>query len=152
MTLLLLLGTITGFTTAFAPLMTPPRSSAAAAKVASSTRLFYSSPSDDENDSVEFDVHDLEQARASIEELFKQDATTENALEIPFRESNVLTTGARRQRIMDLVTSLEDSDEAFDELVDLWMNETGDSEAAALKEILAMTALALDSERTVDRN
>jgi tetratricopeptide (TPR) repeat protein len=85
----------------------------------------------------------LEQARISFESIFQQATAAASAekcqpLGMFFSSSTsqqpILTTGARRRRQleMDLVASLSDSDEAADILVNMWMYETGDHEAAAV--------------------
>jgi hypothetical protein len=104
-----------------------------------SRRLYTDDKDDDETGEGAIDpfpeLIGLEQARASLQDVFKgqflreQDGTTKSTGMI---QQPILTeTGRhRRQLEMDLIASLADSDDAVDELVHLWIYETGDLEAA----------------------
>jgi hypothetical protein len=141
-----------------------------------SSRLYYGQWSSDPNpkeDGIDFEsyteIQELEQARASFEQLFQaasvamSSSTGTDSSTTPFgmfasgmqhqqqqgtgaslSQQPILTTGARRRRQleMDLVKSLLDSDQAADELVHLWMHETGDAQAAAVMSKMQETCSA----------
>jgi hypothetical protein len=108
------------------------------------SRLYYSRPGQEDSiDASYTELQKVERARASFEDLFKQAMAATSAgkskclgnLASPsISQQPILTTGGRRRRQleMDLVESLSDSDDAADELVNLWMHETGDRQAAAV--------------------
>jgi hypothetical protein len=144
----LLLGAISPTTTAFVQHRSTSSSlsiNIASSKSSPQSRLYYSpqGKDDDIDPSSYTELQNLEHVRASFEQIFKKaTAATSTGKGKPLgtffpssiSQQPILTTGARRRRQveMDLVASLADSDDAADELVNLWMYETGDSEAAAV--------------------
>ena len=91
---------------------------------------------------VHRELQDLEEARAAFESLM-----TEHEL-LP---ENVLTATSRRRRQLEmkLLRKLEDSDEAVDELMRLWMLEHGSGPAAAMEEMEEEASSGLVREQEV---
>jgi hypothetical protein len=115
----------------------------ASSKSPPQSRLCYSLPGkEDSIDASYANLQKVERARASFEDLFQQAMAATSGKSKPLirlasssiSQQPILTTGGRRRRQleMDLVASLSDSDDAADELVNLWMHETGDRQAAAV--------------------
>jgi hypothetical protein len=100
------------------------------------SRLYYSRPGQEDSiDASYTELQKVERARASFEDLFKQamaatsagkSKSLGNVASPSISQQPILTTGGRRRRQleMDLVESLSDSDDAADQLVNLWMHET----------------------------
>jgi hypothetical protein len=140
----LLLAAMSPTTSAFVQHRSSPSRSVGIASLTES-RLYYSRHGQEDSiDASYTELQKVERARASFEDLFKQamaltSAGKSKSLANPASSSSIsqqpiLTTGGRRRRQleMDLLKSLSDSDDAADELVNLWMHETGDRQAAAV--------------------
>jgi hypothetical protein len=140
----LLLAAMSPTTSAFLQHRSSSSRSVSIAPSSTESRLYYSRPGKEESiDASYTELQKVERARASFEDLFKQAMAATSAgkskslgnLASPsISQQPILTTGGRRRRQleMDLVASLSDSDDAADELVNLWMHETGDRQAAAV--------------------
>jgi hypothetical protein len=142
---LLLLAAMSPTTSGFVQHRSPSSRSVSIASSSTESRLYYSrTGKEDGIDASYTELQKVERARASFEDLFKQAMAATSAEKSKslgnvdpsssISQQPILTTGGRRRRQleMDLVASLSDSDDAADELVNLWMHETGDRQAAAV--------------------
>lgn len=90
-------------------------------------------------------MQDVEQARATFEHLFWSDYK-----ELQVQEDALTSTSVhRRQLEIELLKSLEDSDDALEELVHLWLYQHGGEAAEALEEMHGDCSPGLFHERAI---
>jgi tetratricopeptide (TPR) repeat protein len=135
--LLMVIG-LAAATAAFQPQQLPLRS---ASSMVLRFSLSEQSPLGDSSNNLE--LQELELVRSALEDTFRRyhmavDPSVKNSSSTAQQgtktfQQPLLTTAARRRRQieMDLVATLKDSDDATDQLVNLWMYETADAKAAA---------------------
>lgn len=96
-------------------------------------------------------LKNLEQARKSFESLVAKPYIFRDS---PSSISPPLTTASRRRRKVEmaLLELLRDSDDAVNELMDLWMNERGESQAKQMQEMEDSCSDGLVKEEELLRN
>jgi hypothetical protein len=108
-----------------------------------------------EHHSVGRDLPDIDSARQLLESLFSEDSVSQQVF-VPQSDEDMsimLSSVSRRRREIEiqLLESLEDSDEAVEELMHLWIAERGDEYATKIMEMEKECSVGLLQEEVMLR-
>jgi hypothetical protein len=114
----------------------------------------------DEDESFKGELEKLERARANFETLMRNDAQLKDAQKAVLPHSkeeytpDPLTESSRRRRLieMELLEALQDSNDAVEELMSLWMVERGRKAAEDLTEMENVCSPGLEEEEKMLRD